>query len=259
MSDVILFSVHEGLARLTLNRPTRLNAFDDEMATAWADLTREATTRDDVGAILIDATGSAFCAGGDLVAMATAIDTGEAVTAFADVIHTGMSALLDSAIPVVTAVHATVAGGGLGVVLAGDYAVMAEDARIGSRYANMGLTPDLSVTALLGRAIGERRALELVLRDRMLTAEEAVQWGLVAEAVPANEVAARAREVAAEWLSLPSGAYGQAKRLVRAAPLRSLQDNLADEARTIGAAYASSDAKKRIQAFAGRSKGAARS
>ncbi|WP_395893847.1 enoyl-CoA hydratase-related protein [Arthrobacter sp. AZCC_0090] len=75
---------------------------------------------------------------------------------------------------------------------------------------------------VLGRAIGERRAIELVLRDRMRTAGEAVQWGLVAEGVLAGEVAARAREIAAAWLSLSSGASGQAKRLVRPARQRSL-------------------------------------
>lgn len=253
MPETVLLEITDGLARITLNRPERLNAFDAEMAAEWARITEDVTAQSDVIAILIDANGPAFCAGGDVIAMATSIGSGSDVTEFAHLIHRGMTALLTAAIPVVAAVHGVTAGGGLGVVLSSDYAVIADDTRIGSRYANMGLTPDLSVTALLGRAVGEARALQLVTQDRMLTAAEAVDWGLVAEAVPASDVASRARAVAQEWLTLPFGAYGQAKRLVRAASYRSLEENLADEARTIGVAFDTPDAIVRIQAFAKKS------
>ena len=67
MSDAILFTVDEGMARLTLNRPARLNAFNAELAYAWREATAEAVARDDVRAILLDAAGPAFCAGGDVI------------------------------------------------------------------------------------------------------------------------------------------------------------------------------------------------
>ena len=88
--------------------------------------------------------------------------------------------------PVAVAAQGTTAGGGLGILLTGDYAVIGENSRIGSLYANIGLTPDLSVSAQLAKAVGERRALQLVLRDRMLSAQEALDWGLVAEVVGAR-------------------------------------------------------------------------
>jgi 2-(1,2-epoxy-1,2-dihydrophenyl)acetyl-CoA isomerase len=257
MNDAILFAVDEGLARLTLNRPARLNAFNADLAHAWRDATAEATSRPDVKAILIDAAGPAFCAGGDVIEMATTMGSGAEITALAEVINTGIRSLTESALPVVAAAHGTTAGGGLGILLSSDYAVVGSRSRLGSLYANIGLTPDLSVSAQLARAVGQRRALQLVLQDRLLSAAEAVEWGLVAEAVdaedPAQEadlVRARAEEIARFWLAGAAVAYGNAKRLVRSQPERTFEEQLSEEARSIGASLATADAQARVAAFA---------
>lgn len=257
MSDAILFSVDEGMARLTLNRPARLNAFNADLAHAWRDATGEATTRSDVKAILIDAAGPAFCAGGDVIDMATNMGSGDEITALAEVINTGIRSLTESTVPVVAAAHGTTAGGGLGILLSSDYAVVGSRSRLGSLYANIGLTPDLSVSAQLARAVGQRRALQLVLQDRLLTAAEAVDWGLVAEAVEgsdsadeASSVRARAEQIARFWLDGAADAYGHAKRLVRSQPERTFAEQLSEEARSIGASMGTPDAQARIAAFA---------
>lgn len=257
MNDAILFAVDGGLARLTLNRPARLNAFNADLAHAWRDATAEATSRSDVKAILIDAAGPAFCAGGDVIDMATTMGSADDITALAEVINTGIRSLTESAVPVVAAAHGTTAGGGLGILLSSDYAVVGSRSRLGSLYANIGLTPDLSVSAQLARAVGQRRALQLVLQDRLLSAAEAVEWGLVAEAVEgadsaeeADLVRARAEEVARFWLAGAAEAYGNAKRLVRSQPERTFAEQLSEEARSIGAAMATPDAQARIAAFA---------
>ncbi|MFE2774300.1 enoyl-CoA hydratase/isomerase family protein [Microbacterium resistens] len=260
MTDPIRFAVEDGMARLTLNRPQRLNAFDAELAHAWAEATEEATTREDVGAILIDAEGPSFCAGGDVIAMSQGVGGGADVTALAGTINRGIRALTESAVPVVAAAHGSTAGGGLGILLCSDYAIVGSGSRIGSLYANIGLTPDLSVSAQLAAAVGERRALQLVLQDRLLSAEEAREWGLVAEVVAGEDaesqaaaVRARAEEVARFWLAGAHGAYGQAKRLVRSRPARTFAEQLDEEARTIGAAFDGEEAKTRVAAFAARS------
>lgn len=254
MSEPILFRVDEGLARITLNRPERLNAFDDSLAHAWAEVTSEAVARDDVKAILLDASGPAFCAGGDVMAMASgSVASGATLTELAHVINIGIRALTQSSMPVVAAAHGTTAGGGLGILMCSDYAIAGEDSRIGSLYANIGLTPDLSVSAQLAAAVGQRRALQLVLQDRLLTAREALEWGLVAEVVAPEDVKTRAEAVARFWLAGAADAYGQAKRLVRSRPGRSFDDQLAEEARSIGASFDTDDAKARIAAFAQRS------
>lgn len=256
MSDAILFAVDEGMARLTLNRAQRLNAFNADLAHAWRDATAEATSRADVKAILLDASGPAFCAGGDVIEMATSAGSGAEITALAEVINAGIRSLTDSSVPVVAAAHGTTAGGGLGILLSTDYAVVGSRSRLGSLYANIGLTPDLSVSAQLARAVGQRRALQLVLQDRLLTAQEAVEWGLVAEAVEGADAAseaelvrARAEEIARFWIDGAADAYGQAKRLVRSQPERSFEEQLSEEARSIGASLATPDAQARIAAF----------
>ena len=258
MSDAILFAVEEGMARLTLNRPARLNAFNADLAHAWKDATAEATSRADVKAILIDAAGPAFCAGGDVIDMATTMGaSGADITALAEVINAGIRSLTESAVPVVAAAHGTTAGGGLGILLSSDYAVVGSRSKLGSLYANIGLTPDLSVSAQLARAVGQRRALQLVLQDRLLSAAEAVEWGLVAEAVEgadaaaeAESVRARGEEIARFWLAGAAEAYGQAKRLVRSQPERTFVEQLSEEARSIGAALETADAQARVAAFA---------
>ncbi|MFG6492889.1 enoyl-CoA hydratase/isomerase family protein [Microbacterium sp. P03] len=249
-AEALRYTVEDGLARLILNRPARLNAFNAELAHAWADATTDAVSRDDVGAILIGAAGPHFCAGGDVIAMATEMHDGSEITDLAKVINRGIRALTESSKPVVAAAQGTTAGGGLGILMCSDYAVVGENSRIGSLYANIGLTPDLSVSAQLARAVGERRALQLVLQDRLLTAAEAREWGLVAEVVAPDDVTTRAERIARFWLENATAAYGQAKHLVRSAALTPFADQLDAEAHAIGAALDTDEAHARIAAFA---------
>lgn len=250
MTEPILLSVEDGLARLTLNRPQRLNAFDASMAAAWDRVVQDVVGRDDVGAVLLTGAGPSFCAGGDVAAMATAMSGGGEIAKLATTINRGITALTASDKPVVAAIHGATAGGGLGIMLASDYAVAGRTSRIGSRYANMGLTPDLSVTAHLARAVGERRALQLVLSDLMLTADDALRWGLVAEVVDDDDVLVRAEQIAATWLGGATTAYGRAKQLIRQSPFNSFEAQLDEEARAIGESFDTAEAKRRIAAFA---------
>ncbi|MDQ0615366.1 2-(1,2-epoxy-1,2-dihydrophenyl)acetyl-CoA isomerase [Microbacterium sp. W4I4] len=247
------YAVDDGLARIMMNRPDRMNSFDFELAELWADACEDAVSRDDVGAILLEGVGRSFCAGGDVFAMADGGFSGEAITELVRVINRGIRALTESSIPVVVAAQGTTAGGGLGILLASDYAIVGTDSRIGSLYANIGLTPDLSVSAQLGRVVGQRRALQLVLQDRLLSAAEALDWGLVAEVVAPELVRHRATEIARFWLDSAPGAYGLAKRLVRSAEGAALTDHLDEEARTVGAALETPRAQALVEAFMARS------
>lgn len=253
MSDSILLTVEDGLAHITLNRPQRLNAINADAAQAWRDIAAEVADRSDVGAVLFDAVGPAFCAGGDVAEM-SAMNGGEgSIGGFADIIHEGHRTLAAMPKPIVAAVNGAVAGGGLGFMLVADYIVAGESAKFVSKYADIGLTPDCGVSTLLPEAVGMRRALQLTLTSRSLTAAEALDWGLVAEVVADGETDARAREIAAGWLSGATAAFGQAKRLLRGGIGRDYASALDDEARTIGAAFETADAQARIGAFLARS------
>lgn len=252
MSDSILYSRDGALARLTFNRPASLNAMGFEMGERWRDLALEITADPTVSAIILDASGPAFCAGGDVVQMGTSGATGAEVTAAARTIHEGIRAFVESDKPMVAAVHGAVAGGGLGLMLTADYIVAGGSAKFVSKYANIGLTPDLGVSTLLPAAIGQRRALRLLLQDVTIDAATALEWGLVTEV--ADDPAARAAEVAASWLGGATAAFGQAKRLVRVGAGRSFADNLDDEAKSIGARFDTDESKVRVAAFAAASR-----
>jgi len=251
-SDSILLDITGGLARVTLNRPGSLNAVDAGMAARWRDVALAVVSDPLVGAVLLDAAGAAFCAGGDVVHMARSGEGGAAVARLAETINEGSRALLGSAKPVVAAVQGAVAGGGLGLMLTADYVVASGAARFVSKYADIGLTPDLGASALLPRAVGETRALQLLLTDLTLDAATARDWGLVAEVVAPELLAARAEQVARAWLEGATDAYGQAKRLVRHATGRPFADSTSDEAATIGRAFDTAEARARVAAFAAR-------
>ncbi|WP_336631903.1 MULTISPECIES: enoyl-CoA hydratase/isomerase family protein [unclassified Microbacterium] len=248
MSGSIVHTREGALARLTFNRPASLNAMGFEMGTLWRDLAHEITADPSVGAVILDAAGPAFCAGGDVVEMAASGSTGADITAMAGVIHDGIRTFVDSDIPVVAAVQGAVAGGGLGLMLTADYVVAADRARFVSKYANIGLTPDLGVSTLLPAAVGQTRALRMLLDDLTIDAATALDWGLITEI--ADDPAARAEQLARLWVDGATGAFGQAKRLIRAGARRSFADNLDDEARTIGGSFDTPAAKARVAAFA---------
>jgi Enoyl-CoA hydratase/carnithine racemase len=178
--------------------------------------------------------------------------SGSDVTDAAHVIHDGIRTFVESSTPIVAAVQGAVAGGGLGLMLTADYIVASESAKFVSKYANIGLTPDLGVSTLLPAAVGQRRALQLLLQDVAIDAATALDWGLVTEVVP--DAAARAAEIARFWLAGATGAFGQAKRLVRTGAHRSFAENLDDEARSIGARFDTEESRLRVAAFAAASR-----
>lgn len=248
MTDSIVYTRDGALAHVTFNRPASLNAMNFEMGTRWRDLAHEITADDTVGAVLIDAAGPAFCAGGDVVEMATSGAAGADVTSAAHRIHDGIRTFVESDKPIVAVVQGAVAGGGLGLMLTADYIVAAPRAKFVSKYANIGLTPDLGVSTLLPAAIGQTRALRLLLQDETIDAATALDWGLIAEV--ADDPAARGAEIAAFWIAHATGAFGQAKRLIRTGAHRTFADNLDDEARSIGARFDTTESKARVAAFA---------
>ena len=250
MSDSILVTRDGALARVTFNRPAFLNAMGFEMGRRWRDVAHELTSDDSVGAIILDAAGPAFCAGGDVFEMATSGASGADVTAAAHTIHDGIRTFVESATPIVAAVQGAVAGGGLGLMLTADWIVASDQAKFVSKYANIGLTPDLGVSTLLPAAVGQRRALQLLLQDVTIDAATALDWGLVTEVVPAEDLASRAEAVARFWLDGATGAFGQAKRLVRTGAGRAFAANLDDEAASIGARFDTDESKARVAAFA---------
>ncbi|MFF3062881.1 enoyl-CoA hydratase/isomerase family protein, partial [Streptomyces sp. NPDC057909] len=189
------------------------------------------------------------CVGGDLREFASAQDRGKKVTEVADELHCAILALRACAIPVVSVVHGTAAGGGIGMALAADVVLAASEAKLRLAYTAGGLTPDCGSTWVLARRLGSARALDLALTNRILTGFEAAQWGLVSRAVPAAELAAESEHVIESLRSGPVGAFAETKRLIDAAQHRSLVEQLHDESDTIGWQIGTREAIEGVTAF----------
>jgi 2-(1,2-epoxy-1,2-dihydrophenyl)acetyl-CoA isomerase len=163
-------------------------------------------------------------------------------------------------VPIVTAAHGAVAGGGLGYVYAADLVIAAEGTKFVTAFAALGLSGDGGGTWHLPRLIGPRRAAEAYLRNRPIDAAEALQWGLINEIVPAEQLRSRAEAVARELAAGPTRGYARMRALLRdswrndlSTQLQAETDAIRDTGDTADAARAIADfAAKRRTDFTGR-------
>ena len=240
----------DGLAHLALNRPEAGNAIDLQLAkdlntalTAWS---HDATVR----CVLVTGEGPQFCVGGDLKDFAgRGDDRPQHLADITTYLHAAMSRLMRLNAPVVAAVQGSAAGAGMSLAAAADLVLAGASSRFVMAYTAIGLTPDGSGTWTLPRLVGLRRALELTLTNRRLTAEEAVAEGIATRVVPDDQLATEARALARQLAAGPTGALGAAKRLLRESIGRDLESQLALETESLAAAAGSADSREGIAAF----------
>jgi 2-(1,2-epoxy-1,2-dihydrophenyl)acetyl-CoA isomerase len=247
----VTHDITDGIGRLVLSRPEQSNSFD---LPAAQDLVRavEAVSADDVRAITLTAAGKRFCAGGDVMSFVAADDQAAYLLELATVLEGGLRALAELAKPVVAGVRGAVAGAGLGVMLSADVVVASRGTKFVMAYPGIGLTPDCGVSYLVPRAIGQQRALEFALTGRVLTADEALDWGLVTMVVDDDAVEAKVDEIATTWATSAPGALGQARRLIRSAWDVPAAAAGAEESATISAAVTGDEAQRLVKAFVSR-------
>jgi len=248
--ETLDFEIKDNVAHLTLNRPKAANAINLAMG---HDLMQAALLCDEepsVRAVLISANGKMFCAGGDLASFADAgDDMPRLLKELTKHLHSAISSLARCNAPVIAAVGGAAAGAGFSLTTAADLVVASESARFTLAYTQVGLTPDGSSTHFLPRLIGRRRALELMLLNRALTAEEALDWGLVNQVVPDDELEAASEKLAKRLAAGPTLAFGATKRLIAASDPDVLETQMELESRAIADASRTNDAKAGIQAF----------
>jgi 2-(1,2-epoxy-1,2-dihydrophenyl)acetyl-CoA isomerase len=247
----VSLAVADGVATLRLNRPEHGNAINPDMA---ADLLEAATLiaeNSAVHAVLIAGNGPNFTVGGDLAVFAGTAreELPDRLRRMIDSYHLAIERLTSIDAPVVAAVRGGAGGGGLGLMYAADIVVAADDARFALGYGALGLTADGGNTWFLPRMVGMRRAQELFLLNRRLTAEEALQFGLVSRLVASDAVEAEATALAAKLAAGPTLAYGAVRRMLRQSGETGLSDQLDAEKESIIAAARSDDAAEGIAAF----------
>jgi len=253
VSDAALDARRDGaILRLTLDRPARRNALDDETTAALIAELEAANQDDAVRAITLTGAGSDFCSGFDLGTRsdgATRPRVGSLQRRLPVLAHRLVSLVCSIQVPVVAVVRGWCAGLGLHLAVAADFCVAARDARFWEPFTARGFTPDSGGTWLLPRRIGVTRANELLLLGRQLSGTEAAAWGLIHEAVDPDDLDARAGALVGQLAAGPTVALGLTKWLVHTGAAVDLDRHLADEAFALELSSRTSDFREGIAAL----------
>jgi 2-(1,2-epoxy-1,2-dihydrophenyl)acetyl-CoA isomerase len=251
MADTVLYEVTEGLATITLNRPNAMNALNIEAKVALRDALRLAADDAAVRAVLLTATGRAFCVGQDLKEHVglLAEDADRVMTTVREHYNPIVRAITEMPKPVVAGVNGVAAGAGFGFALAADYRVVADTAAFNTSFSGVALTADSGVSWTLPRIVGPGRAADLLLFPRNVPAREAYELGIANKVVPVTELAAEARRVARALAEGPTAAYAAIKASLAFGATHSLAEALKKEDELQTLAGASEDHRIAVDAF----------
>jgi 2-(1,2-epoxy-1,2-dihydrophenyl)acetyl-CoA isomerase len=242
---------NEGAVRIiTLNRPAKLNALTLAMATDICNAVESAAADPSVRCLLLTGGGRAFSSGGDVNEMGEHLPrAGDLFYQLTDQLHDTVSAMLTMRKPVVTAINGIVAGGAIGMALAGDVRIAAESAQLLSAHFKRGFVPAGGATYLLPRLIGLSRTQALFFGERTLTGAEMHEWGLVHHLVPDRKLAEFAMAEAQRLAAGPTQAMGETKRLLAAADNLTAEEQLELESERNRDSGNAGDAVEGITAF----------
>jgi 2-(1,2-epoxy-1,2-dihydrophenyl)acetyl-CoA isomerase len=228
-------SIADGIARITLNRPDRLNSFTRAM---HAELRDALADLGEARVVILTGSGRGFCAGQDLndraVAPGEAVDLGETVEESWNPLIRTLASLPQ---PVIARVNGVAAGAGANIALACDLVIAAKSAKFIQSFSALGLIPDSGGSWHLPRLVGQARALGLALTGEPLPADQAAEWGLIWKAVDDDQLNAEVDAVAAKLASLPPLGLAAIKQIIRTSWSRSLDEELdlqRDEMRRLG-------------------------
>ena len=237
------------IAFLTFARPEAANTIDLRFGREFLAAAAVLESTRSVRAVVMSGEGKNFCFGGDLKGMvASGTDVEHYLTELTTDLHAGMMRLARLHAPVIAAVNGTAAGAGLGLVLAADLAIAAHSSKFVSAYTGVGLTPDAGCTFLLPRAVGYKRAMELLLTNRVLDASQALEWGIVNQIVDDDSVLPTATALATRLAAGPTQAFGAVKRLLGES-VPGLEAQMARESLSIASRGASDEGREAIAAF----------
>jgi 2-(1,2-epoxy-1,2-dihydrophenyl)acetyl-CoA isomerase len=224
----ILFSLADGIARLTLNRPDRLNSFNDRMHEEVRDALAQVRDGGEARVLLLTGAGRGFCAGQDLSDRAVApgaeaVDLGASIERNYKPLVLALRAL---PMPVVCAVNGVAAGAGANIALACDIVIAAKSASFIQAFCRIGLVPDSGGTYFLPRLVGTARALGLALTGDKLSAQDAAAWGLIWKCVEDDDLPEATEALLAQFASGPTKGLAAIKQAIHGSGARSLEQQL---------------------------------
>ena len=246
----LLVSRDGDIVRLQFNRPEVLNALDRASAQSFAHACRDIASDHSVRAVIVSGAGRAFMAGGDLAEL-RADPTGAAI-ALIGPMHEAIVLLAEMRAPVIASLHGAVAGAGLSLALACDFAIAAEGTRFTLAYVNIGASCDLSGSWSLPRLVGLRKALEIALLGEHFDAAEALRLGLVNRVVAEAELEAQTLALAQRLARGPAQSIAQLKRLMRISFEHDLRGQLDAERAAFLSCASTADFAEGVDAFIAR-------
>jgi 2-(1,2-epoxy-1,2-dihydrophenyl)acetyl-CoA isomerase len=250
-STMVLQSVEDGLAIVTLNRPDRMNAINSELATALNEALTAISIDKNIHAVVITGAGKGFCAGGDLKEIWKAKQNNDR-DSVEPLLRSGMGAVLKMRTmrqPVIAAVNGAAAGAGMNIALAADVRFASETASFGETFAKVGLFPDFGGTYFLPQLVGHAKAAELFYSGDMFDAKTALQLGIVNRLVPPDRLLDEAKTFAMSIVHGPRVASRALKQVLfgndRNALMKALEYEVEEQMRC----FASEDCGEALQAF----------
>lgn len=246
----IKFEKQGAIAKIELNRPDAANGLDTLMASELKQAARLCDGDPELKAVILSASGRFFCAGGDIKQMLSQGEAvGDAIKSLADDLHSAISILSRMQAALIVAVNGVAAGAGFSIAMVGDIVLAGESASFTMAYTGAGLCPDGSSSYFLPRLVGLRRAQELMLTNRTLSAAEACELGLVTRVVADDELQAEADKVARELAQGARLSTAYVKKLLLASAGNDLETQMELEGQLVAQCAASPDGREGIQAF----------
>lgn len=251
MDALILSTIEHGVMTLTLNRPARLNSFNDEMHHQLADCLTQAERDETVRCLLITGAGRGFCAGQDLNdrnvdPSGPPPDLGDSVERFYNPLVRRLARLPK---PVIAAVNGVAAGAGATLALGCDIVIASRSATFVMAFSKLGLVPDCGGSWYLPRLAGRARAMGLALLGDKLSAEQAWQWGMIWQMVEENELADTSLQLARHLAHQPTYGLGLIKQALLASETNTLDEQLTLERDYQRLAGRSDDYREGVSAF----------
>ena len=256
MSDVLLVDRTDGVATLTLNRPESMNSLSVELKEALGTAVDEVARDASVRAVVLTGNGRGFCVGQDLREHVALLEAGDPAPLDTVTVHYNpiVTHLVGMPKPVIAAVNGMAAGAGAGLAFACDFRIASRSAGFLLAFANVGLTLDSGVSWTLQRLIGSARATSLALLAEPVTAEAALEMGLVNAVVEPDRVLPAAQELASRLAAGPTAAYGAIKESIAFAASSTLAESLAKEAELQNAMGRTEDHRNATAAFVAKQK-----
>jgi 2-(1,2-epoxy-1,2-dihydrophenyl)acetyl-CoA isomerase len=244
----LLYTIQDGVATITLNRPDVFNALNDEITYELQDALKQVAKDENVRVVILTGAGKAFCSGQDLKAA-----SGQQKRSFIDSLHKRYNpiirAMRNLPKPIVCRLNGVAAGAGCSLALACDVIVAQEEAQLIEVFVNIGLVPDSGSSFFLPKLVGMNKAFELCSMGTRVKAKEAQAMGLINKAVPAEELDSAVKFYTDYYAQAPTKAIGLMKKMLNRAASSNLDDMLEYEAYCQEIAGSSADYKEGVQAF----------